>query len=134
MNTTVDRPRPDVAVVALDGELDASNFRDLVALGERLYAEGARRLVLDLSALTYMASSGIVALHSLALVFAGHEAPDPEMGWQALHDLGVDAAGGGRTDQVAIVAPAPNVDRVLERTGLRRLLPVFDTRDAAIAG
>ena len=134
MNTTVDQSTPGTAVVGLDGELDASNYLELIALGRRLYADGARRLVLDVSGLTYMASSGIVALHSLALVFAGQEPPDPEMGWQAFHDIGADVTRGDPRDHVRLVAPTPAVDRVLERTGLKRILPVFETREAALAG
>lgn len=133
MNTTVDRVSPEVAVVGLEGELDASNFQDLVTVGQQLYADGARRLVLDLSALSYMASSGIVALHSLSLVFRGQPALDPESGWQAIHSLGADVSGGA-VDAVRIVAPQTAVQRVLDRTGLSRMLPVFPDRDAAVAG
>ena len=133
MNTTVEQPSATVAVVALEGELDATNFTDLVATGQRLYAGGTRLLVLDLAGLTYMASSGIVALHSLTRVLDGQEAPDPEAGWQAMHDLGADVESGRTVDRVRLVAPGPAVDRVLERTGLKRLVPVYDTREAALA-
>lgn len=141
MNTTVDRVAPDAAVVALDGELDASNFRDLISTGRALYAEGVRRLVLDLSRLTYMASSGIVALHSLVLVFRGQEPPDPEAGWSAFHAVSADTSAGAAegaagvaAEPVRLVAPPPAIDSVLERTGLKRILPVLHDREAALAG
>ncbi len=134
MNTTIDRVSPEVAVLALDGELDASNYRELIATGSGLYADGARCLVLDLSLLSYMSSSGIVALHSLALIFRGQQPPDPEAGWAAIHAVSADTEAGASTDEVRLVAPSPANDSVLERTGLRRILPVFADRDAAIAG
>jgi anti-anti-sigma regulatory factor len=134
MNTTVEQPSPSVAVVGLDGELDASNFTEVIETGRRLYEVGARVLVLDLSGLSYMASSGIVAIHSLARVFDGQQPPDPEAGWQAMHDLGADVERGRSMNHVRLVAPGPSVDRVLDRTGLKRLLPVFETREAALAG
>ena len=134
MNTIVDQPSPDVAVLTLDGELDASNFRALIDTGRELYASGSRLLVLDLAGLTYMASSGIVALHSLARIFQGHEPPDPEAGWQAIHEVGADVTGGHPVVEVRLVAPPPAVDRVLDRTGLKHLLPQFATREAALAG
>lgn len=134
MNTTVDRVSPEVVVVALDGELDASNFRDVIATGQDLYAGGARRLILDLSNLTYMSSSGIVALHSLALVFRGRQPPDPEAGWSAFHAVSSDATEGATADQVLLVAPTTAIDSVLERTGLKRILPIFADREAALAG
>jgi hypothetical protein len=134
VNTTVDRVSPEVAVVTLDGELDASNFRELVETGQKLYGDGARRLVLDLSNLTYMSSSGIVALHSLALVFRGQQPPDPEAGWSALHAVSADTAEGTPVDQVRLVAPTAAIDSVLERTGLKRILPCYPDREAALAG
>ena len=134
MNTTIDRVSPEVAVLALDGELDASNYRELIATGSGLYADGARRLVLDLSKLSYMSSSGIVALHSLALIFRGLQPPDPEAGWAAIHAVSADTAEGIPADQVRLVAPMPAIDTVLERTGLKRILPVHADRDSAIAG
>lgn len=134
MNTTVDRVSPAVAVVALDGELDASNYRELIATGQGLYADGARRLVLDLAGLTYMSSSGIVALHSLALVFRGQEPPDPEAGWSAFHAVSADTSEGNPVDQVRLVGPTPAIRTVLERTGLNRILPAFADREAALAG
>jgi anti-anti-sigma regulatory factor len=133
VNTTVDRVSPGVAVIALDGELDASNYRELIAAGQALYADGVRRLVLDLADLAYMASSGIVALHSLALVLRGHQPPDPDAGWQAIHDAGADVTAETVVDELRLVAPRPAVDRVLERTGLKRMLPIFADRAAALA-
>ncbi len=58
MKTTVERVSDSVAVIGLDGELDASNYQDLITTGQGLYGEGVRTLVLDLAALEYMASSG----------------------------------------------------------------------------
>jgi anti-anti-sigma regulatory factor len=134
MNTTVDQRSPTVAVVTLEGELDASNFAGLIETGQRLYAGGTRLLVLDLGGLGFMASSGIVALHSLTRVFDGHEPPDLEAGWQAIHDIGADVDAGKTLDHVRLVAPTSAVDRVLDRTGLKRLLPIYATTEAAIAG
>ncbi len=134
MNITVERPTAQVAIVALDGELDASNFRGLIDEGAELYRGGARRLILDLTRLTYMSSSGIVALHSLALVFRGQPLPDLDAGWSAFHAVGSDAAAGTAVDQVHLVAPTPPIAANLARTGLDRILPVFPDREAALAG
>jgi anti-anti-sigma regulatory factor len=133
MNTTVEQASATAAVVTVTGELDASNFGDLIDTGRQLYAAGTQVLVVDLSGLTYMASSGIVALHSLARIFEGQEPPDPEAGWQAMHDVATDVDRGPSISGVRLVAPVPAVDRVLDRTGLKRLLPVYDTTAAALA-
>ncbi|MBF4763655.1 STAS domain-containing protein [Nocardioides islandensis] len=134
MFTSIDRISDSVAVLGLDGELDASNYRDLMTTGEQLYAEGVRTLVLDMSDLEYMSSSGIVALHSLALVYRGQAPHDPDAGWEALHAAQADAEAGGPHDQLRLVAPSEAIDVVLERTGMSRIMPVFPDRAAALGG
>jgi anti-anti-sigma regulatory factor len=132
--TSIDRISDSVAVLGLDGELDASNYRDLMTTGEQLYAEGVRTLVLDMSDLEYMSSSGIVALHSLALVYRGQAPHDADAGWEALHAAQADAEAGGPHDQLRLVAPSEAIDVVLERTGMSRIMPVFPDRAAALGG
>jgi anti-anti-sigma factor len=121
------------SIVALTGELDASNFGELIETGRRLYGEGTRRIVLDLAGLTFLASSGLVALHSLIRILRGEPPPDPEAGWGAIHSLEFDVSGGSAQDEVGLVAPQPAVDRVLDRTGLKRLFRVHPDRGSAIA-
>ena len=119
MKTTVERVSDSVAVIGLDGELDASNYQDLITTGQGLYGEGVRTLVLDLAALEYMASSGIIALHSLALVYRGEAPHDPDAGWDAFHAVQADAESGNRQEQLRLVAPTEAIDTVLDRTGMK---------------
>ena len=69
-----------VGVLAVSGEVDHANYRALIDRARELHASGVRRLVIDLSGVTYLGSSALVALHSIALIFAGLEPPDPEGG------------------------------------------------------
>lgn len=135
MRTTVESvaDADGVTVLALEGELDASNYQDVIAQVRDLVARGTRRLVLDLRDLSYMASSGLVALHSAALLLRDIEPPDPEAGWGAFHSLGLDVSSGAPDPNVRLVAPQPAVDRVLDRTGLKGFFPVHADRAAAIA-
>jgi anti-anti-sigma regulatory factor len=125
--------QPQASILKLSGELDASNFREVIDAARGLYAAGTRRLLLDLADLTYMASSGLVALHSIALLMRGEEPPDPEAGWQAFHDVGQRVAEAGRDQNVALVAPQPAIDRVLERTGLKSTFEIHPDRASALA-
>jgi anti-anti-sigma factor len=129
METTVEQidGAVPVTILALDGELDASNFQELVATVKRLYDEGTRKLIIDLAGLRFMASSGLVALHSIVQVMHGEEPLDPEGGWQALHSLGGEAQ-----TEVRLAGPQPAVDRVLKRTGLDRMFVVHADRYTAI--
>lgn len=135
MAMTIDVERvdgsPQVAVVTLAGELDASNYERVIETVRSTYADGARGLVLDIANLTYMASSGLFALHSAARIMRGDTPPDPEAGWGALHEMAADhdttAAG------VRLAGAQEAIARVLERTGMSRLFGMDATRDDAIA-
>ena len=134
LQTTVERvdSRVPVTVVALDGELDASTYEHLIDDVRGLYQDGARKVVLDLSELTYMASSGLIALHSIVQVMHGEQPPDLEGGWSAFHALG-NAVEGGKQEDVLLAGAQPAVTRVLERTGLDQLFSSYPDRASAIA-
>jgi anti-anti-sigma regulatory factor len=124
-----DRTR-STTVLALTGELDASNYESLIAAARTARAAGATGLVLDLAGLTFMASSGLVALYSAVRIMAGEEPPDPEMGWGAIHEMEDDDR---PSDLVRLANVQPAVERVLDRTGMRRLFHLDPSRDAAVA-
>ena len=134
LQTTVERveARVPVTVVALEGELDASTYEHLIDDVRGLYQDGARKVVLDLSGLTYMASSGLIALHSIVQVMHGEQPPDLEGGWSAFHALG-NAVEGGKQEDVLLAGAQPAVTRVLERTGLDQLFSSYPDRASAIA-
>jgi hypothetical protein len=132
MDITTDQPTPDVAVIALDGELDGSNFERVIEAGRAALAAGANRIVLDLGGLTYMGSSGLVAIHSIALLTRGLEPVSPEDGWQAIHDIGTESVDATEAT-VHLAAPGASVGRVLERSGMVTLFPVHTDRAAALA-
>ena len=120
-----------VSVVALDGELDASNYERLIEVVRDAYSRGTRGLVLDLSKLSFMASSGLFALHSAFRIMRGETPPDPEAGWGALHEMSHDHDVEAANTRIA--APQEPIARVLERTGMGKLFPVDADRDMAVA-
>ena len=122
-----------LTVLTLDGELDASNFERLVEEVRTLYADGTRQLLIDLTGLSFLASSGLVALHSIVLVMRGEEPSDPESGWDAFHTLSAEVSSGASQAQVQLCGPQRGVARVLSRTGLDRLFRVHPDRATAIA-
>lgn len=135
LETTIEQAtgRVPITVIALDGELDASNFNELVETTRRLYETGTRHLLLDLANLRFMASSGLVALHSILRLMHGEAPPDPEAGWGALHSLGLEATAGDTQTEVQLCGAQAPVERVLTRTGLSRLFVIHPDRASAIA-
>ena len=135
LETTVEQAsgRVPITIVGLDGELDASNFTALIDTVRGLHEAGSRHLLLDLANLRFMASSGLVALHSIVRLMHGEPPPDPEAGWNALHALGQDVAEGSTQTEVQLCGAQPAVERVLGRTGLTRLFVIHPDRASAIA-
>src|SRR3954465_4440938 len=132
MAVTTDRRRAGGAVIALDGELDGSNFEQLIDAGRAARDGGARRVVLDLSGPTYIGSSGPVAIPSIALLLRGLEPTSPEDGWQAIHDLSA-APGEGLDGSLTLAGPPPAIERVLDRSGMLGLFAVHPDRTTAVA-
>ncbi len=125
--------RVEITVLSLQGELDASNFERLIDEVRALFDAGARHLLLDLAELTFLASSGLVALHSIVRIMHGEPPPDPDSGWGALHSLGLDVSTGDTQREVQLAGPQAAVARVLQRTGLDRLFIVHPDRATGIA-
>lgn len=98
---------PDVMLVAAEGELDASNARELTDHVDDA-VDGRRRLIVDLRGLTFFGTAG----------------------FSALHRLNVNCA---RRDVAWVVLPGRLVNRVLEICDHERVLPVAAALDSALA-
>ena len=120
-----------LAVLDLNGELDASNYLDVIEHVRRLYDAGARRLVLDLSNLNFLSSSGLVSLHSSALIMRGEQPPSPDLGWSAVHAIASDVEQGFEAC-CKLVNPQGRVRKTLEMTGFNTFLEIFDDTDSAV--
>ena len=134
MDITVKQMQGSVPVTLLQthGDLDASNYQDLIAKGKEVYEAGARNILLDMSDTPFMGSSGLAALHSLALLVRGDELPDLESGWNVFHEIDRDRDS-GLQKHIKLLNPQPQVDRTLEMTGLKQFFEVHTDLETAIA-
>jgi anti-anti-sigma regulatory factor len=134
MQITVDQiqSRVPVTILTIHGDLDASNYEQVIAKARELYAAGTRHLLLDLSEMPFMGSSGVVAIHSVALLMRGETPPDPESGWQAFHSID-HARAGGVQQQVKLLSPQPKVVRTLQITSIGDFFEIHADKQAAIA-
>jgi anti-anti-sigma regulatory factor len=123
-----------VTILAVEGDLDGSNYQTLIAKAREAHTTGAQRLLIDMSKTSYMSSAGLVALHSIALILRGEEPPDPEYGWNAYHAIARDKDSGGRAKQlVKLVNPQPKVARTLQMTGMNEFFDIHTDIDTAVA-
>ena len=123
-----------VTVMRLDGELDASNYESLIVQTQAYYADGTRNLLLDLEKLTFVSSSGLVALHNMALVMRGETLEDAEEGWRAFHAISRDLGKAtGPEAHFKLLKPQPLVFKVLDTAGFTKVLLVFEDEATAVA-
>jgi anti-anti-sigma factor len=123
-----------VAVVTLDGELDGATFEGVIGTIRGLYAAGTRKLLLDLTDLSFISSSGLVAIHSAMRVMRGEAPPDTEQGWEALRAIRDEVEAGRGQTSLRICGTQDAVQKVLDRTGLGPLIPSYPDRESALAG
>ena len=99
----------DVPVAAIDGEIDASNVRDVGDRLREMLTNHSESLVIDLIGTTYIDSAGINLLFELAAELRQRQ--------QRLF--------------LAVAEQSP-IARMLGITGLDSTVPVHPTRDAAV--
>ena len=124
--------RVPVTVLQLHGDLDASNYRELIAEVKKLCSAGVEDVLLDLGDVPYLSSSGLVALHSLAALLRGEAPPDPEAGWGVFRAIDRDRESGFQP-HFKLLNPQPRVDRVLETVGFKQFFEVHTDLAAAVA-
>jgi anti-anti-sigma regulatory factor len=134
MDLTIEQAqgRVPVTVLGIQGALDASNYEDVIAKARQLYDTGTRHLLIDMSKMSFMSSSGLVALHSIVILMRGETPPDPEMGWQAFHAIGHDRDSGIQP-HVKLLSPQPKVRQTLEITSMDEFFEIHTELPAAIA-
>ena len=134
MNISVNhiQGRVPVAVLGVQGDIDASNYQELIAKARELNNAGTHQILLDLSKASYVSSSGLVAIHSIALLLRGEQPPELEQGWSAIHAVG-RGLGAGPQQHLKLLNPQPKVDRTLEKAGLKEFFEIHADLATAIA-
>lgn len=134
MNITVsqEQGRVPVTVIHLDGKLDSNSFQSLIDEAKRLFADGARNLVLDMEKLTYISSAGIVSLHSIAKLYRGEPVLDSEAGWDAIRSL-EKMRSAGMQEHVKLSGIPAEVRNVLDVVGLTQFFEMYADLEQAVA-
>jgi anti-anti-sigma regulatory factor len=134
MNVTISQAqgRVPVTVLHIQGDLDASSYRDLIAKGQEVYDAGTRDILLDLGDMSFISSSGIVALHVVSLIVRGEKPSDPELGWEAFRAIGRDRDV-GLQQHVKLLNPQDQADKVLETVGFKQFFEIHSDLETAVA-
>lgn len=136
MHITIEQAdgRVPVTILKLSGQLDASCYLDVIETGKKLHSQGAHDLLIDMSEMTFMSSSGLVALHNIALLMRGEQPQDPEAGWAAMDAIDRDVKNSrGYEVHCKLLSPTTAVRKTLDVTGFSSLFEVLESREKAIA-
>ena len=121
---------PTDASVLLLGE--SGTGKELIAKAKEVHEAGAKNILLDMSDTAYMSSSGLAALYSVATLVRGDGLPDLEAGWGVFHSITRERDSGVQA-HFKLLNPQPEVDHVLELSGLKKFFEVHTDLETAIA-
>jgi anti-anti-sigma regulatory factor len=121
-----------VTVVQPHGDVDASNYTELVSKVDSLHKEGAQDFLIDLSDVSYMSSAGLVALHSISIMLRGEKPADPQSGWAALKAMDRSRER-GMQKHVKLLNPQQYVADTFDKAGFTQFFEVFTDLQKAVA-
>ena len=112
-----------VAIMHLQGDIDASNFVQVVDKAQEIYQHPARNLILDLNDVSSISSTGIAAIHKIALIYSG-------VSGEIVHPDQTHSSSARK--HVKLLSPQPEVEKALETAGLKLFFKVFRDLDSAL--
>lgn len=106
INLNLAQARMPVTILSVEGDVDGSNFKELVDKAQAAIKADARPLLLDLTLVKYMSSAGLLAVQAINGMVRG---------------------------ELRVLNPQPHVDRALELAGFKQFLQIYSDRDSALA-
>ncbi len=126
ITVSVEQANEPVAVMRIQGSIDATNFMDIVDKAQEIYKNPARNLIMDLSEVPSISSTGLVAIHKIALLYSGvpqqvEENANPDFTHSS-----------NARKHVKLLSPQPEVDKTLEGAGLKLFFKIFRDLESAL--
>jgi anti-anti-sigma regulatory factor len=123
---SVEQVNDSIALMKIKGEINASNFTQVVDKARAAYNNPARNLIIDLSEVPSISSTGQVAIHKIALIYSGaqqevEENKNPDF----THNSNA-------RKYVKLLNPQPAVDEALQKAGLKLFFKVYKDLDSAV--
>src|SRR5262245_32717464 len=131
LTVSIRQAEEPIAIMRIKGDINASNFLEVVNKAQELYNNPARNLILDLSEVTSVSTTGLVAVHKIALVYSG--VPQEIDTEAATKDRRPDFTHSSNARKfVKLLNPQPEVDKALEKAGMKLFFKVFKDLESAI--
>ncbi len=119
-------------IMQLRGALDGSSYEQFITEAQKLYDEGSRNLILDMTELTFLSSAGLAGLHRIARVFNGEDRSTMEEGWAAIHAMGKERDSGFQK-HVKLLNPNEKILDVLDTVGFKTFFEIYTEIHPAMA-
>lgn len=136
MNLTSEKAsnNSSITIIRCAGDLDAASYLSLIDFAKKQVEAGAQNLLLDLTELRFMASSGLVAMYSLLMLLRGGTPPNPEEGWNAIHAVSREVEqAAGFDPHLKVLNPQPRVAKTLAMTGFDKIVQAFTDEGVALS-
>jgi anti-anti-sigma regulatory factor len=115
-----------IAIMKLKGDINASNFMEVVDKAQEIYNNPARNLIIDLGGVTNISSAGQVAIHKIALLYSG---VDQDVDENENPDF---THSSNARKYVKLLNPQPEVDKTLEKAGLKLFFKTYTDLESAV--
>lgn len=127
INVSYHQGNEPVAIMQLNGDLNASTYMQVSEKAQELFMNPARYLLLDLSEVNSISSAGLTALHKIALLYSGasqqiQEGFNPNLTHSS-----------NARKFVKLVNLQPEVERTLEVAGFKLFFKIYKDLDSALA-
>ncbi len=127
INVTLHQGKEQIAIMRLKGDINASNFVEVSDKAQELYMNPARNLIIDLSDVPSISSTGLAAIHKIALLYSGI----PQQVQEYVNPDFTHSSNARK--HVRLLNPQPEVESTLEKAGLKLFFKVFRDLDSALA-
>ncbi len=127
IDVSIHQAKVPVAVMRLKGEINATNFVMVSDKAYEIYQNPARDLIIDLSEVTAISSTGMAALHKVALLFSGV----PQSIQQGANPDFTHSSNARK--HAKLLNPQPDVEKSLEGAGMKLFFKIYRDLDDALA-
>lgn len=119
--------RVPVHVISLRGEIDSSNYKVFQTQSESAVVSGARRILIEMSELTYISSAGLRVIHHLfnSLRAFHRDVDDDELRKRM-------SAGTYRAPYLKVASLSPRVREAFELSGFDVYIEVHESVESAL--
>jgi anti-anti-sigma regulatory factor len=121
----------NVTVMHLMGDVDSSNYTEVIIKAQESYDGGARDLLLDLTKVPYVSSAGLMAFHTMARIFSGHSIQGKDGSRPVFRAINPKEDFAAR-DHIKLLGPQPAVEQVLDVVGLKQFFETHTDLDTAL--